>query len=352
MTSHVVRIATRGSALALWQAEYTRRRLQAAEPAVGAEPGPLPVDLVVLKTQGDRIVDRPLSAIGGKGLFTKEIEEALLDGRADVAVHSMKDLPADSDLPRGLIVAAVPERADPADALVLPASHPAVGVGISAADLLRSLPPGARVGTSSVRRVSQLLALRPDLQIVPLRGNVDTRLRKLDGLHPVAPGGDAAGATDAGPLHAAVLAAAGLLRLGLGARISARFTAAELIPACGQGALALQCRGDDDATRGRLARLADLRAGFAVAAERAFGQHLSGSCHTALGAHAAFVGDSDGLHMVGFVGARDGSRLLRATIDTRVADVTDAAAAGALGRRLADDLIAQGAAALLSADPA
>ena len=179
-----LRIATRGSKLALWQAEYVRARLIEKDPK-------LSVSLVVLKTEGDRVLDRPLSLIGGKGLFTKEIEEALLDGRADLAVHSMKDLPA--HIPEGLILGAVPEREDPSDALVLaPAQAPLHRGAARAADLLAQLPPNARVGTSSLRRMCQLRRLRPDLELVPLRGNVDTRLRKLD----------------AGELDAAVLASA------------------------------------------------------------------------------------------------------------------------------------------------
>jgi hydroxymethylbilane synthase len=307
-----LRIATRGSALALWQAEHIRDRLVKDDPA-------LRVSLVVLKTQGDRIVDRPLSQVGGKGLFTKEIEEALLDGRAELAVHSMKDLPA--EIPAGLLLSAVPERADPRDALVLPLRHEARSS--SAAALVALLPAGARVGTSSLRRVCQLRRLRPDLEIVPLRGNVDTRLRKLDGED----------------LDAIVLAAAGLLRLGFGDRIAARFTPSEMVPACGQGALGLECRQDDARTQARLARLIDDKAMAAVTAERAFSQRLYGNCQTPLGAHAVLREKT--LEMIGMIGSPDGTQVLRADRHGPVERAAD------LGRELAEQLLEGGAAPLI-----
>lgn len=335
-------IATRGSQLALWQAEHVRSALLARDPD-------LTVRLLVLKTQGDKILDRALSEIGGKGLFTKEIEEALLERRADIAVHSMKDLPAEG--PAGLCIAAVPERADPRDALLLGPAHRALlapeGSPIApdgrATALIKALPPAARVGTSSLRRACQLLALRPDLTVLPLRGNVDTRLRKLQ----------------QGDYDAVVLATAGLARLGLAEHIAARFEISELVPACAQGALALQCRADDAATIARLAALRDEATTAAVAAERAFNQRLGGSCHTPIGAHAILepAGESAGEHagpgataslrLVGMVGSSDGRTVLRGE---RRGVIT---AAAELGAALGEELLQRGAGELtrLPRDP-
>jgi hydroxymethylbilane synthase len=318
-------IATRGSQLALWQAEHTRAALLARDPA-------LSVRLLVLKTQGDKILDRALSEIGGKGLFTKEIEDALLERRADIAVHSMKDVPAAG--PEGLVIAAVPERADPRDALLLGPRQQALLAGALAPEgngrataLLQALPPGARVGTSSLRRLSQVLALRPDLDVQPLRGNVDTRLRKLH----------------AGEYDAVVLATAGLSRLGLDQHIAARFAPGEMVPACGQGALAIQCRADDAAVRARLQALGDPRAAAAVEAERAFNQRLGGSCRTPIGAHATVEPGPDGrgLHLIGLVGASDGRTVLRGELAGALADPA------AVGTALAEQLLARGADRLL-----
>jgi hydroxymethylbilane synthase len=286
-------IATRGSKLALWQAEHVRGELVARDPALW-------VRLLVLKTQGDKVLDRALSEIGGKGLFTKEIEEALLDRRADVAVHSMKDLPAEG--PSGLVIAAVPPREDPRDALLLAPGCKALQDNLPAqagraSALLRALPPGARVGTSSLRRVCQIRALRPDLDVQPLRGNVDTRLRKLQ----------------EGQYEAIVLATAGLMRLGLGEHIAARFEIDEMVPACGQGALAIQCRDGDEAVRARLAVLSDPAVEAAVRAERAFNQRLGGSCHTPIGAHATVEHGPTGtlLRLVAMSGSSDGRTVHR-----------------------------------------
>ena len=303
----VVRIATRGSALALWQANWTRDQLRLAEPE-------LTVELVVLKTRGDQIQDRALSEVGGKGLFAKEIEEALLDGRAQIAVHSMKDLPA--DLADGLVIGAVPEREDPRDALVVAPAHAARDVA--------GLPERARVGTSSLRRVCQLRARRPDLDVVALRGNVDTRVRKVDG----------------GELDAIILACAGLKRLGYGARITAALSTDESLPAIGQGALAIECRADDAVTKARLERLNHRPTALAVTAERAFLRRLAGDCKTPLAAYATLAGDA--LSLTGLVGAPDGSRLLRHTLAGNAAD------GAALGRALAEELIARGAEQLLA----
>ena len=214
-------IGSRGSKLALWQAHHVRDRLLAL--------GVPEVTVTIIKTSGDVIQDRSLSEVGGKGLFVKEIEEALAAGRIDLAVHSMKDMT--SDLPDGLVIAAVPEREDPRDAWVMPAGHPGGDFEV----LVRAIPEGASVGTSSMRRAAQLFHKRPDVKIVPLRGNVDTRLRKLD--------------EGVEGLAAIVLACAGLVRLGLGARISAAIPIEAMLPAVGQGALALETREDDLATR-------------------------------------------------------------------------------------------------------
>jgi hydroxymethylbilane synthase len=303
----MIRIATRGSALALWQANWVRDRLMADDPA-------LAVELLVLKTRGDKILDRALSEVGGKGLFVKEIEEALLDGRAEVAVHSMKDLSA--EIPVGLMLGAVPEREDPRDALLVAPQHAAKDVA--------SLPQGARVGTSSLRRVCQLKARRPDLDVVPLRGNVDTRVRKVD----------------AGELDAIVLACAGLKRLGHGGRITAALSTAESLPAIGQGALAIECRVDDPETLARLGRLDHRVTAHAVAAERAFLARLQGDCKTPLAAHATV--DGARLSIEGLVGAPDGSKLLRHRLEGTTED------AAAVGKALAEELLKMGADRLLT----
>lgn len=305
--TQTIRIATRGSALALWQANWVRQRLMADDPHLG-------VELLVLKTRGDKILDRALSEVGGKGLFVKEIEEALLDGRAEVAVHSMKDLPA--EVPVGLTIGAVPEREDARDALV-------VAPAVAARDVA-GLPRGARVGTSSLRRVCQLKARRPDLEVTPLRGNVDTRLGKVG----------------RGELDAIILACAGLVRLGHGDRITAALTPAESLPAIGQGALAIECRVDDPETLARLARLDHRPTAQAVAAERGFLRRLSGDCKTPLAAHATV----DGARLVldGLVGAPDGSRLLRHTLEGAADD------GEAIGRALAEELLRNGADQLLA----
>ncbi len=319
----VVRIATRGSKLALWQAQHIRAELIAQEPG-------LTVELVVVKTVGDRVLDRSLSAIGGKGLFTKEVEEALLTGRADLAVHSLKDVPTEET--DGLTIAAFPPREQPWDALLVnPALGP--GKGGAARALLAELPKGARLGTSSLRRGCQILALRSDIEIVPLRGNVDTRLRKLL----------------EGELDAAVLAAAGLSRLGLGEHIAAYFSADELLPACGQGALAVQCRADDQATLARLKHLDHEPTRQAVLAERRLNERLGGSCQTPLAAYAQVLhapGEEPQLVLSAMVGSPCGTTVLKAS------------AAGSYGAPLvlaetvAGSLLAQGAKALLRSDAA
>jgi hydroxymethylbilane synthase len=300
-----LRIATRGSALALAQARMIGA---AAETATGRS-----AELVILQTTGDRIQDRALSAIGGKGLFVKEIQEALLDGRADLAVHSAKDLPAQT--PDRLAFAAFPRRADPRDALV--ARDPSLRVSL--------LPRGARVGTGSVRRASQLRARRPDLELVPLRGNVDTRLRKLEEL----------------ALHALVLACAGLDRLGLSERIHERIETDDVLPAVGQGTLALEVRADD-------ALAAELRAldhgptRACLLAERAFQAGLEGDCAVPIAAFAEL--DTAGrLRLRGLVARPDGTRIVRGEIE---ADARDAERAGA---EVARELRARGGEEILAA---
>ncbi len=298
-----LRIATRKSQLALWQAEHVASLLRRAH-------ADLEVELVPMVTQGDRIQDRPLAAIGGKGLFIKELEVALEEQRADIAVHSMKDLPG--DLPEGLIIAAVLERADARDALLT-----------ATPQRLEELPPGARVGTSSLRRQAQLLALRPDLRIETLRGNVDTRLRRLD----------------AGDMDAIVLACAGLIRLGLESRIGARLDPKMCLPAVAQGAIGIECRAGDTRTLGLVTELNHPTTRTAVDAERAFAHRLGGSCQSPIAAHARLEGQC--LILDGLVAEPDGSRLLRDTLSGGVADPT------ALGRQLAERILAAGAGPLL-----
>jgi hydroxymethylbilane synthase len=293
-------IGTRGSALALWQAHHVKARLE----ALGAA-----VTLDVIKTQGDKILDVPLAKIGGKGLFVKEIEQALIDGRVDLAVHSMKDVPA--ELAPGLVLAAVSAREDPRDVLV-------ARDGLT----LAALPPGAHVGTSSVRRVAQLRAHRRDLRISPLRGNVDTRLRKVD----------------AGEYDAVVLAAAGLIRLGHGDRITERL---DLVPAIGQGILALETRADDAATIDLVRRaLHDEATAACAAVERAFLERLGGSCQTPMACHAVI--DGDDVRAEGLVADLDGETILRG------ARRGPRAEAAAVGRGLADELLGRGAREILA----
>jgi hydroxymethylbilane synthase len=300
-------IATRESRLALWQAEHVRALL---ERRFGDT-----VSLLSMTTRGDQILDRSLAKVGGKGLFVKELETALEDRRADLAVHSLKDVPM--DLPEGFALAAVLEREDPRDAFVS-----------NRFASLAELPQGAVVGTSSLRRVVQLMALRPDLRVESLRGNLDTRLRKLD----------------EGGYDAIVLAAAGLVRLGLAGRIRARFDPAEMLPCAGQGALGIETRFDSIELNERLARLTDYPTHLAVAAERAVSRVLGGNCSMPLAAHAAWQGSSLGLRAVVGHPERQDAPLLRVRVE---AEVGDEAAALALGARAAAALLAHGAAGYL-----
>jgi len=302
--TQTLRIATRKSQLALWQAEHVAALLREAHPG-------LQIVLVPLLTQGDRIQDRSLAAIGGKGLFIKELEVAIEDHRADIAVHSMKDVPA--DLPHGLTISAVLKRADPRDALVTKS-------GIAR---LEDLPRGAIVGTSSLRRQAQLYALRPDLSIQSLRGNVDTRIRKLD----------------AGGMDAIVLACAGLVRLGLESRITARLDPKVCLPAVTQGVIGIECRRNDVRTAGLLQALEDAATRKVMDAERAFAARLGGSCQSPIAAYAEL--DADRVTLRGLVAEPDGSRLLH---DTESGSAENPAA---LGRQLAERMLAAGAGPLL-----
>lgn len=300
-----LKIGTRGSKLALWQAHHIRDRLLAA--------GVPEVELVIIKTTGDRIQDVALSQVGGKGLFVKEIEEALLEGRVDLAVHSMKDMP--SALPEGLVLGAVPERESPLDAWVLPQAR------VAADDFLADVQEGATIGTSSLRRVAQLKAVRPDLQFVALRGNVDTRLRKLD-------------EGEVG-LAAIVLACAGLNRLGLGDRVSAQIPASLMVPAVGQGALAIEVRSDDPSTHRAIVSLEHTPTRLTTTAERAFLATLEGNCQVPIGAHATLSGDE--IHLVGFYGDEHG-RTVRAERVGHVGTDGSADRVAALGHELALEL--------------
>lgn len=299
-----MRIATRKSALALWQTEHVAARLRAAHPD-------LDIELVPLSTRGDEILDRSLAAIGGKGLFLKELEVAMEEGRADCAVHSLKDVPM--ALEPGFALAAILERADPFDAFV--SNHHAS---------LDALPPGARVGTSSLRRQVQLRARRPDLQLRDLRGNVNTRLARLD----------------AGEYDAIVLACAGLARLGFDARIRERLAPPHFLPAVAQGAIAVECRADDAATRERLAPLDHAPTRRCVEVERAMNLRLGGSCQVPI---AGYCTEADGRWQLrAMVGDRRGDARLLAE-DSAVATERDA-----LGVRVAEALLARGADRLLA----
>jgi hydroxymethylbilane synthase len=291
-------IATRQSALALAQCRAFVRRLGALDPSVRLQE-------LQMVTSGDRIQDRPLAEIGGKGLFVKEIEEALLDGRADIAVHSIKDVPG--LLPAGLHIACIPAREDARDVLVAPAHG-----------TLDALPAGARVGTSSLRRLASLKAARPDLEIVSIRGNVDTRLRKLD----------------SGEFDAIVLARAGLVRLGLAERATEVLSTEVSLPAVGQGALGIECRENDEKVRARLAPLHDMETATCVAAERGVLIALGGDCRTPLGAFAERAGDA--IRLRAFVANADGSAPRRAQREAPWPRNADAAhdLGLALGRQL------------------
>jgi hydroxymethylbilane synthase len=302
-------IGSRGSKLALWQAEWIKARLGERHPRTQ-------VSIEIIKTSGDVLKDAPLTLIGGKGVFTKELEEALLDGRIDLAVHSLKDLP--TVLPNRLVIAAIPEREDPRDALVLRARL------VIKQPSIKNLPERSVVGTSSLRRLSQLKHLRPDLVIKELRGNVDTRLRKLD----------------EGQYDAIILATAGLRRLGLEKRISAPIEIEEMLPAVGQGALAVETRSDDEETLSLLAPLNHQQTRAACMAERALLRELGGGCQLPIAAHAVVF--EDRLQLDGLVADPSGETIIRDSL----AGATSRAEQ--LGSELAVRLREHGAESLLS----
>ena len=299
-----LKIATRKSPLALWQAEHVADALRARNPGLG-------VELVAMRTSGDKLLDAPLARVGGKGLFIKELERALLDGRADVAVHSMKDVPV--ELPPELHLTVVMARADPRDALV--------SMRFGALD---ALPTGAVVGTSSLRRRCQLAAHRPDLRIENLRGGVDTRLRRLDD----------------GDFDAIVLAVSGLERGGHGARVTEALDVATMLPAAGQGALGIECRRGDARVEALVAPLACPRSSACVLAERAFNRRLEGGCQVPIAAYAVL--EDGGMNLRGLVASLDGARVLRARVRGRVED------AEPLGAEAAAAVLEQGAGEILT----
>ena len=305
MSSREIRIATRKSALALWQAEYVKARLEQAHPD-------LLVTLVPMVSRGDKLLDSPLSKIGGKGLFVKELETALLENEADIAVHSMKDVPM--DFPEGLGLFCICEREDSRDAFVS-----------NTFASLEDLPTGSVVGTSSLRRQAQLLTRRPDLQIRFLRGNVNTRLAKLD----------------AGEYDAIILAAAGLIRLGFEARITSAISVEDSLPAGGQGAVGIECRSADSEIHALLAPLHHAETAIRVTAERALNKHLNGGCQVPIACYAVLEGEQ--IWLRGLVGEPNGGVLLNA--EARAPHN----AATALGVHVAEDLLAQGAGAILKA---
>ncbi|MEH2921931.1 hydroxymethylbilane synthase [Samsonia erythrinae] len=305
MLANIIRIATRQSPLALWQAQYVKQRLNQLYPD-------LQVELVPMVTRGDIILDTPLAKVGGKGLFVKELELALLEGRADIAVHSMKDVPV--EFPEGLGLTIICERDDPRDAFVS-----------NRYDSLDNLPEGSCVGTSSLRRQCQLRARRPDLVIRDLRGNVGTRLAKLDN----------------GEYDAIILAVAGLKRLGLEERIRCALSPEESLPAVGQGAIGIECRLDDDRIRQILAPLNHTATAARVQAERAMNLRLEGGCQVPIGSYAELQGDT--LWLRALVGAPDGSRMI---VGERKGNTSDAEH---IGIALAEELLAKGADAILQA---
>ena len=299
-----LRIATRESPLALWQAHFVKDRLEAAHPG-------LRVELVGMTTEGDRILGVPLAKIGGKGLFIKELEQAMLEGRADIAVHSMKDVPM--QLPEGFVIGAICEREDPRDAFVS-----------NTLASLSELPEGARVGTSSLRRQCQLRGWRSDLEILDLRGNVNTRLAKLD----------------RGEFDAIILAAAGLIRLGMADRIREAINPLQCLPAVGQGAVGIEVRDGDDAILELLKPLHHQPTALCVRAERAMNRRLEGGCQVPIAGYAELDGEQ--LHLHALVGSVDGSRQIE---ETRTGPASDPEA---LGLAVANQLLADGAGAILA----
>ena len=303
MSTDLLRIATRKSPLALWQAEHVRSRLMELHAG-------LQVELLTMSTQGDRILDSPLAKIGGKGLFVKELEQGMLEDRADIAVHSMKDVPA--GLPEGLCIGAILEREDPQDAFV--------SNGFPSVD---ALPDAALVGTSSLRRQCQLRARRPDLQILDLRGNVGTRLGKLD----------------AGDYDAIVLACAGLKRLGMAARITSALAPELMLPAIAQGVIGIECRCDDERVKALIAPLNHEETLQRTTAERAMNATLAGGCQAPVAGYSVI--NANAIELRGLVGRADGSEIIHGDISGPVQQ------AAALGKQLADDLLSRGARPIL-----
>jgi hydroxymethylbilane synthase len=295
----MIRIATRKSPLALWQAEHVAQKLRQLHPG-------LQTDLVKMTTRGDRILDAPLAKVGGKGLFVKELEQGMLEGNADIAVHSMKDVPV--DFPPGLHLAAILSREDPCDAFVS-----------SRYAALDELPCDARIGTSSLRRQCQIRARFPECEVLALRGNVNTRLAKLD----------------AGDFDAVILASAGLKRLGFAERITQRLTVADSLPAMGQGAIGIECRSGDGAVNELVNALHDGDTSLCVTAERAMNARLQGGCQVPIAGYAEL--HEGKLWLRGLVGRPDGSLLVRAEL------TADAADPEALGLAVAEELLARGA---------
>ena len=303
MSAKPIRIATRKSALALWQAEYVKAKLEEKHPGIC-------VELVPMSTKGDRILDTPLAKIGGKGLFVKELENAMLEDRADIAVHSMKDVPV--GFPEGLVLHTICEREDPRDAFVS-----------NQYKSLAELPANSVVGTSSLRRQCQIREMRPDLKIKDLRGNVNTRLAKLDN----------------GEYDAIILAAAGLIRLEMPERIAQYIEPEVSLPANGQGAVGIECREDDEHVKSLLNDLEHQPTRHRVVAERAMNRHLEGGCQVPIGAYAVLDGEQ--IWLRGLVGSTDGKQILRDEVSGNIAN------AEALGIELAKKLLAQGAKAIL-----
>lgn len=296
-----VRIATRKSALALWQAEYVKAQLEHFHPSIN-------VELLPMTTKGDIILDTPLAKVGGKGLFVKELEVAMLEGKADIAVHSMKDVPV--DFPEGLGLEVICPREDPRDAFVS-----------NTFSNLSDLPQGAIVGTSSLRRQCQLKAKRPDLDIRDLRGNVNTRLKKLD----------------EGQYDAIILAAAGLIRLEMSERIAQYIEPEEMLPANGQGAVGIECRTDDDTIKALLKPLECSATRIRVLTERAMNKALEGGCQVPIASYSVISEDGTEIHLRGLVGAIDGSEIIESEITGPIAQ------GEALGHSLAQELLSRGA---------
>lgn len=303
MSDNLIRIATRRSPLALWQAEFVKAELEKHHPG-------LKVELVKMVTQGDKILDTPLAKVGGKGLFVKELEVGMQQGEADIAVHSMKDVPV--EFPEGLHLAVICEREDPRDAFVS-----------NTYQHFDDLPDGAKVGTSSLRRECQIRALRPDLQIISLRGNVNTRLKKLDD----------------GEYDAIILAAAGLKRLGFNNRIKHEIDTTTSLPAVGQGAVGIECRIDDERVNALIAPLNHAETAIRVRAERAMNNRLEGGCQVPIGGYSEI--DYGVIVLRGLVGRPDGTKIIRGDISGKPEDAEE------LGKVLAEDLLSRGAREIL-----